>query len=193
MSAAPDSINYKFGFSSYAMTHNEIDTPEELFEKVWEDLSERRRQRACARCGWFVSCKIQEVVKYHRYKILPFWELKPNTLSKLDKGDICTPCGAELVGGILGTSSKRTQHLSNREPMNRRLRVVNCLINARIRLNREYVRLCHRIERIKNSRIDIENPQQQIEETAKKAEDRKKWVGMIEKKIDELVAVRNLK
>jgi hypothetical protein len=194
MSAAPDSIDYrKFKFTTYAETHTEEESPEELFATVWEDLSERRRRRACARCGWFVSCKIQEITKYHKYKIIPFWELKPNSLDKVSKGDICSPCAAELVGGILGESSERTKNLSNRKEVEHKLRMIRYYVDARKCWNREYIRLCHRIERIKNSRIDIENPQAMIDDLIMKIERRKGWVKTIEGKIDRMVSVCNIK
>jgi hypothetical protein len=194
VTAAPDSIDYRrFKFTLYAETHSEEESPEELFDTLWEDLNERRRQKACARCGWFVSCKIQQITRYHKYKILPFWQLKPNSIEKNVKGDICIPCGEELVGGMLGTSSKRTQHLSNRKEVEHALRLIEYYMAARKCWNREYVRLCHRIERIKNSRIDIENPQQMIDDLVMKIECRKGWVKIVEGKIDRMVSVYNLK
>lgn len=194
MTAAPDSIDYKkFHFSQHAMTVVEEETPQELLERVWEDLSERRRKRACARCGWFVSCSIQEISKHDKYKIHAFWELKPNTLDKNITGDICRACGVELVGGLLGTTSQRTKNLSNRTVVENNLRIIRSYVHARKTWNRDYVRLCHRLERIKNSKIEMENPQEMIEDIVKSIEDRKRWVGIVEGKIDRLVSIYNIK
>lgn len=194
MTAAPDNIDYKkFRFSDYVSSAPEGESASELFIRVWEDLRERRRQRACARCGWFVTCSIQEVSKYRKYKIRYFMELKPNTLDKNTSGDICIPCGTELVGGLLGTSSQRTRNLSNRPQVERKGKGIACLCNTRFKMNLQLVKLCHRIDRIKKTTIEIENPQQLIEDIVKKIEQRKKWVELIEKKVDSLVSIYNLK
>lgn len=191
----------KFRFTEFAENEeNEIPNTEEYQNQIWRDLSERRRLKACVRCGWFEVCKIQEISKYHRYKIYSNFNWRPNTIDKdaSKRGtDICLSCAQELISQeFLGSRSKRINKLTNRPAIQRKLKAVEHLCNALNRLQREYQRLLPRLESIKKNKpehLTQTQFQDMVKDAITEVNYKATLIEKVKTKIDSLVSIYSIK
>ncbi len=191
----------KLRFTEFAEDpESEIPNTEQYQEQVWKNLSERRKIRACVRCGWFEKCKIKEISKYHRYNIHSLFQWIPNTIDTEARKrgcDLCSMCGQELVSEqFLGMRSKRIEKLSNRPAILRKLRAIERLCNAIDILQREHQRLIPKLESLKRNKPDYLTYYQfaeMIRDAEKEVNHKAELVQRVKAKIDELVSIYSIK
>jgi hypothetical protein len=162
---------------------------QEARDKAYEELNYRRQNRICARCGTTVWCYVKEITKYRDYILDCRYEHHNNSIddkAAQNGSGICTPCGGEIITGLLGANSKRVKN--NEDYEIDKLTKIRKLCAEHKELLQKRTTLTNRIYKDEHTRSeDEEAAVVRLSDTRAESAINEDNIRQIESKIDSLV------